>query len=120
MSEADDEQQRERQVILQRRAQLVAYAVAAGVATAACSGKTSSVCLEIPVTSGTGGTAVTTGGTSYCLSIAEGGMPGEPAAGASAGGEAAGGEAGATGEGGTTAGSGGAGGTPMICLTPPA
>lgn len=131
MSEADDERQRERQAILQRRAQLIAYAVAAGVVTAACSGKR--YCLEYAV-GGEAGKPVTTGGTGYCLSIAEGGVGafstgGEPvvggatsdvAAGANAGGEAAGGEAGATGEGGTTAGSGGFGGIPMICLSPPA
>ena len=118
------------------------------MATAACSGKTSSVCLSLPA-GGAGGKAVTTGGTGYCLSIAQGATAGistggtvvmvclEPivggapvSAGAPAGGETgeAGetgeggttGDAGTTGEGGTTAGSGGLGGTPMICLTPPA
>jgi hypothetical protein len=133
---SDDERARERAVILRRRAQLIAYAVAAGVATASCSGKTSSVCLSIRGTAGAGGVPVTTGGRGYCLSMPLSGNAGvgsggivsvcltPPIVGGSpdpgAGGAAAG-EGGAGGEGGTApGGSGGSSaGTPMICLTPP-
>ena len=143
---ADDERARERAAILQRRAKLVAYAVAAGVATAACSGRTT--CLvpaSLGGSSGSGGKPVTTGGGGVCLSI--GGSPStaggpitpclSPIAGTSFGGNTiclqppleggapnpgaagAGGEpaeGGATSEAGAT-GEGGAPG-PVICLTP--
>jgi hypothetical protein len=137
---ADDERARERAAILQRRAKLVAYAVAAGVATTACSGKTASVCLLFQ--GGSGGQP-TFGGGGVCLSIAPGGTGGagpiapclSPIVGGNsvclqppypclsgapnmgpggAGGEPAA-EGGATSEGGET-GEGGAG--PSICLTP--
>lgn len=131
---ADDERARERAVILQRRAKLAAYAVAAGVATAACSGKTSSVCLSLPFHGGAGGEPTSAGG-SFCLSIAQGGtagsgpimvggysvclqppypcLSGAPNMGGAGGEPAA--EGGATSEGGAT-GESGAG--PSICLTP--
>lgn len=140
---ADDERARERAAILQRRAKLVAYAVAAGVASAACSGKTASVCLLFQ--GGSGGQPTSGGsgsGGDYCLSPPLGGRAGSgpclsPLAGtnfggsticlqppleggapnlggAGAGGEPAA-EGGATSEGGAT-GESGAG--PSICLTP--
>jgi hypothetical protein len=137
---SDDERERERQAILQRRAKLVAYAVAAGVATAACSGKTSSVCLSLPAMDGIAGKPVTTGGSGVCLSISPAGtsgaaptvggyaicleppypcLSGAPSSGpGGAGGEAAvdGGAGGAVGAEGGAVGDGGFG--PSICLTP--
>lgn len=75
MSESDDERRAARLAILQRRSKLVWYAVAAGVATSSCFGKT--VCLSYAVggdagstsgeTGGNGGTT-TAAGTTYCLS----------------------------------------------------
>lgn len=140
MSQNDDERQRAREAILKRRAKLVAYAVAAGVAGPACSGKTS-VCLSVSLGGSTSGGDASTGGsrlclspplggTSFCLSIAAGasyggtnvclGMPyGGESLGGAAGegganqGGAAGGEAGAAGEGGEGA------QPPVFCLSPP-
>jgi hypothetical protein len=135
MSDTDDERARERAVILQRRAKLVAYAVAAGVATAACSGNTVS-CLSLPFMGGTAGTPVTSGGRGFCLTAPMGGTVGfggtvsaatggsdvqiclqppiggatsDPVAGANSGGEPS--EGGAAGEGGAS---------PVFCLVPPA
>lgn len=138
---SDDERARERAVILKRRAQLIAYAVAAGVATASCSGRTSSVCLSYRSTSGAGGMPVTTGGSGFCLSMPVsgtagvsaggtvsvcleppivGGSPDPGAGGAAAGEGGAAGENGVAGEGGSAGSSGGSfAGTPMICLAPP-
>lgn len=126
---SDDERARERAVILRRRAQLIAYAVAAGVATASCSGKTSSTsaCLSFMGMSGAGGMPVTTGGRGYCLSMPVSGTAGVSAGGTvsvclgpnSVGGSPDPGAGGAAaGEGGGE-GEGSFAGNFMICLTPP-
>lgn len=146
MSQFDDERERSRAAILKRRAKLVAYAVAAGIAMPACGGKSegedggggattggsktnqggygstagSVVCLHPASGSTYGGGAI--GGSSICLSVCLG-MPyggqtlgGRPSAGA----PSDGGEAGMAGEAGQ-AGSVGQGGTPpSYCLVPPA
>lgn len=131
MSE-DDERARERAVILQRRAKLVAYAVAAGVATAACSGKTTCLTPILKGDGGTGGTPVTSGGRGFCLTAPGGnwamggivsagsgglgqiclqpplgGSTTVPVAGTTSGGETS--EGGAAGEGGATGEAGAAG-----------
>lgn len=71
---SDEERTRERAAILKRRAQLVAYAVATGILTASCSGKTSAASADAAAgeggVSGEGGshTGGSLGGTpSVCL-----------------------------------------------------
>jgi hypothetical protein len=138
MSEFDDERARGRAAILKRRAQLVAYAVAAGVAMPACGGK-SSYCLGIAVDGGrnSGGTPTSAGtyaclsaagsqiggygGTYACLSVAGSGIGGYVCLGMPYAGESFGGTGGQAGEasgGGQS--EGGAGGEgPIFCLSAP-
>ena len=139
MSQFDDERPRARAAILKRRAQLVAYAVAAGVSVPACSGR---YCLSIQEPSGgssSGGNASTAGNgatAGYCLSVAGtntyggigGGVAclsvclGMPYGGESFGGEGGteGGAGGAAGEAAAAGSAGQAGEPPVYCLTPPA
>lgn len=71
MSDFDDERERARAAILKRRATLVAYAVAAGVAMPACGGKASGDPVGGDTTGGTknmGGYGSTGSGPNVCLS----------------------------------------------------
>jgi hypothetical protein len=132
MSQFDDERERARAAILKRRAQLVAYAVAAGVSVPACGG---SYCLSFADPNGgrsSGGSSSAAGNgatAGYCLSVAGtntyggyGGTGGGVAClSAPYGGESFGGEGGADGGAGAVAGNAGqAGEPPVYCLTPPA
>lgn len=132
MSDFDDERARGREAILKRRAQLVAYAVAAGVAMPACGGKSSCLSYYVGGSGNDGGRPTTaTGGIGFCLSAPAGASfggygatsicLGMPYAGEDFGGT--GGVAGAAGappESGGAAGEGGAGGAPPIfCLSAP-
>jgi hypothetical protein len=146
MSDFDDERERARAAILKRRATLVAYAVAAGVAMPACGGKASGDSVGGDTTGGTknmGGYGTSGspvgclqppggyygggyGGVSVCLSVCLG-MPyaGEASVCLAGGAPSFGGDSGETpggaGEGG--AGEGGAAGQgadpPVYCLAPP-
>ena len=132
MSQFDDERERARAAILKRRAQLVAYAVAAGVSVPACSGR---YCLSVAPPNGgssSGGSSSTAGNgatAGYCLSVT-GGIGGVRTTGGAGGlaganvclsmpygGDSFGGEGG---EGGALGNAGQAGEPPVYCLVPPA
>jgi hypothetical protein len=71
VSDFDDERERARAAILKRRAKLVAYAVAAGVAMPACGGKASGDPGGEDTTGGAknlGGYGTSGSGPTYCLS----------------------------------------------------
>jgi hypothetical protein len=140
MSQFDDERERARAAILKRRAQLVAYAVAAGVTVPACSGQ---YCLSPAFNEGGsssgGATNIAGNGATagYCLSVpggyggvgSTGGVSGIAGAnvclGMPYGGDSFGGEGGGEGEPGGAGGeglsnAGQAGEPPVYCLSPPA